>query len=134
MYDFISKADNNYSGLDRGFNQRFSLDEKVYGAGQGVYLVYSETDVLEALENINSYGLNPGDVRMISGGHCYENFTFQKSDGNENYTKYVIDLSNMQQIYVDTINGIEYIVIEPGASNWLMQSALHSRFGATLQG
>ncbi|HKK57805.1 FAD-binding protein [Marinobacter sp.] len=134
MYDFISKADNNYSGLDRGFNQRFSLDEKVYGAGQGVYLVYSETDVLEALENINSYGLNPGDVRMISGGHCYENFTFQKSDGNENYTKYVIDLSNMQQIYVDTINGIEYIVIEPGASNWLMQSALHSRFGATLPG
>lgn len=134
MYQYVSKVDNNYSGLDRGFNQRFSLDDKVDGIGEGIYIVRNDLDVLSALEKIYSYGAKSGEVRMISGGHCYENFTFQRSAGNENYTKYVIDLSNMQRIWEEEIDGIEYIAIESGASNWLMQSALHSQFGVTLPG
>ncbi len=143
MYNYISPEANNYPGADRGFNQRWRLDDNLKDntKGYGVYICQNESDIQSALERIatlNAGAIASGEVRVVSGGHCYENFTYQSSKesliSHENFTKYVIDLSEMRGIYKEEVNSKEYLVIEPGASNWTMSSALHSRYGAALPG
>lgn len=137
MYTYISSDKNNYPGLDRGFNQRYKLDNDLSSAtGEGVYLATNPQDILDILHQItiDSGELPAGKVRMISGGHCYEDFTFQSKTDNPNGTRYVIDLSSMRGIYEQIVDGITYVVVEPGASNWLIQQTLHSVYGAALPG
>lgn len=137
MSVYVSPTANNYSGLDRGFNQRFRLEDGLSELrGEGIYLVSDAQDVLETLVAIKSFAPQSGDIRVISGGHCYENFVFQgaRESGSGKRTRFVIDVSNMNSIHEETISGIEYVVIEPGASNWLIQQTLHSVYGSTLPG
>ncbi|CAM4036787.1 FAD-binding protein [Rahnella bruchi] len=138
MYTYIDPSKNNYPGLDRGFNQRYKLDGDLTEADkEGVYLVYNASDILSALNEIvtpQTFDSLSGKIRMISGGHCYEDFTFQGQAGNPNGTRYVIDVSNMRGIYEETIDTTTYVVVEPGASNWLIQQTLHSTYGAALPG
>lgn len=137
-YIYVPPTANNYPGLDRGFNQRYTLEDGLDKKnGEGVYLVSSADEVLNALRHIKeNYNPLSGEVSMISGGHCYEDFTFRRREtgSTSNKTRFVIDLSNMRNIDEVIINGTEYITIEPGASNWLMQQTLHSKYGATLPG
>lgn len=137
-YIYVSPKANNYPGLDRGFNQRFTLENDLTETkGEGVYLASSTNDVLNALVDINnSHSPLSGEIRVISGGHCYEDFTFNRrvTASTSNKTRFVIDLSNMRNINEVTINGTDYITVEPGASNWLIQQTLHSKYGAALPG
>lgn len=137
-YIYVSPKANNYPGLDRGFNQRFTLENDLTETkGEGVYLASSTNDVLNALVDINnSHSPLSGEIRVISGGHCYEDFTFNRrvTSSTSNKTRFVIDLSNMRNIDEVTINGTDYITVEPGASNWLIQQTLHSKYGAALPG
>lgn len=137
MYTYISPDQNNYSGLDRGFNQRYKLDNDLSTAlGEGIYLAHHAQDILDILAKITTtFGKLPiGKVRMISGGHCYEDFVFQSQKNNPNGTRYIIDLSNMRGIYEEVVGSTTYVVVEPGASNWLIQQTLHSVYGAALPG
>lgn len=137
-YTYVSPAANNYPGLDRGFNQRYLLEQGLDEVnGEGVYLAKTTDDVLSALNDINNnHTPLSGEIRVISGGHCYEDFTFNRRDdaSTSNKTRFVIDLSNMRGITEENVNGVDYIVVEPGASNWLIQQTLHSEYGATLPG
>lgn len=140
MSRYIATTSNSYPGMDRGFNQRWTLDENVAKVPQGgVYLVQDAQDIVETLNSIAAAQgeLLPGDIKAVSGGHCYENFTFQK--GSEStvegrFTKYVVDLSDMRGIYEETVAGQDYVVVEPGASNWLIGDALQTRYGASIPG
>lgn len=137
MSVYISPLKNNYLGLDRGFNQRFRLSNNLSQEnGEGIYLVSNSQDVVDTLTSLNDYLPVSGEIKAISGGHCYENFVFQSAqDTNTGVrTRFVIDLSNLNGIYEERINGVDYIVIEPGASNWLIQQTLHSLYGVTLPG
>ena len=137
-YIYVSPVKNNYPGLDRGFNQRYKLENDLDEMnGEGVYLASSSTEALNALVDIyNSFNPLSGEIRVISGGHCYEDFTFNRNDSSStsNKTRFVIDLSNMRNIEEVTVNGIDYITVEPGASNWLIQQTLHAKYGAALPG
>ncbi|WP_189389340.1 FAD-binding protein [Buttiauxella sp. B2] len=137
-YIYVPPTANNYPGLDRGFNQRYTLENDLTETnGEGVYLASSTDDVLNALIDINNnHTPLSGEIRVISGGHCYEDFTFNRRDtsSTSNKTRFVIDLSNMRNIDEVTINGTDYITVEPGASNWLIQQTLHSKYGAALPG
>jgi len=145
MSTYIDPLKNNYPGLDRGFNQRYRLDDDLSVANkEGVYLVSSASDIMSVLNEIvtpETFSSLAGKIRMVSGGHCYEDFTFQGnvSADNPNGTRYVINLSNMRGIYEEEIGETEetkktYVVVEPGASNWLIQQTLHSIYGAALPG
>jgi FAD/FMN-containing dehydrogenase len=138
MYTYIDPSKNNYPGLDRGFNQRYKLDSDLSDSnGEGVYLTYSASDITDVLNLlVEKYTIDEitGKVRIISGGHCYEDFTFQSQTGNANGTRYVIDLSNMRGISEETVDDVTYVTVEPGASNWLIQQTLHSRYAVALPG
>ncbi|HAV1831783.1 TPA: FAD-binding oxidoreductase [Enterobacter hormaechei subsp. steigerwaltii] len=141
MSIYVNPANNNYPGLDRGFNQRFKLDESLSqdpDSGEGIYLASDASDIVSTLNNITaSYSPQSGEIKVISGGHCYENFTFQQADETDTgvKTRFVIDLSNMRGISEETLSDNNtYIVVEPGASNWLIQQTLHSTYGAALPG
>lgn len=138
MHTYIDPSRNNYPGLDRGFNQRYKLDSDLSVSNdEGVYLTYSATDITDVLNMlVEKYTIDDisGKVRIISGGHCYEDFTFQSQTGNPNGTRYIIDLSNMRGISEETVDDVVYVTVEPGASNWLIQQTLHSRYGVALPG
>lgn len=139
MSTYISSDKNNYPGLDRGFNARYTLDGDLSpDKKEGIWLVQNADDVKNALNEItnthNAGKLPLGQVRMVSGGHCYEDFTYQSKTGNPNGARYIIDLSTMRGIYEETVDGVEYVVVEPGASNWLIQQTLHARYGVALPG
>ena len=137
MSTYIAPSANNYPGLDRGFNQRFKLDSDLTQEnGEGVYLVTGAQDIVNTLIQLNRYSPRSGEINVISGGHCYENFTFQSAADTDNgtRTRFVIDLSNLRGISEETIGGTDYVVVEPGASNWLIQQSLHSLYGAALPG
>lgn len=137
-YIYVPPKANNYPGLDRGFNQRYLLESDLSETnGEGVYLASSASEVLTALIDINKkFAPKSGEIRVISGGHCYEDFTFNRRDttSKSNKTRFVIDLSNMRNIAEVTIDGIDYVTVEPGASNWLIQQTLHAKYGAALPG
>lgn len=136
MSIYVSPTANNYPGLDRGFNQRFKLESLSQEAAEGVYLVSNAQDIVNTLKSIKNKNPVSGEIKIISGGHCYENFTFQRSVDTETGTKtrFVIDLSNMRNVSEENIMGDDYITVEPGASNWLVQQMLHSIYGASLPG
>lgn len=111
-YIYVSPTANNYPGLDRGFNQRYTMEEAPEVTnGEGVYVASSAQGVLDALIYINdNYTPLSGEIRAISGGHCYEDFTFKRSDDTSTSfkTRFVIDLSNMRNIGEETVNGRIY--------------------------
>ena len=76
----------------QGFNRRwFASNCEV------VYLCESTEDVEVALETaINLYG---GNVKIKSGGHCYENFVFNEQ------TKAIIDITSLNEVGYDPQRG-----------------------------
>jgi len=137
MFKFISSSNNNYPGLDRGFNQRFKLDADLSSENkEGIYLVTDSQDIIDALNTITNSLPKPGEIKVVAGGHCYENFVFQSATDTSTgiRSRFIIDVSNMRGISEENINGTNYITVEPGASNWLIQQTLHSLYGAALPG
>jgi hypothetical protein len=130
----ITSEKNNWAGSDRGFNQRFVLNPSVGTDLGGVYVIDDADDLLSTLNTINSnQTISRGEIRVVSGGHCYENFVFQNVDDGPQ-AKYIMDLSTMSNLSVETLKGTDFIVVEPGANNMKMQKVLHSKFGLTLPG
>ncbi|MEM9424697.1 MAG: FAD-binding protein, partial [Spirochaetota bacterium] len=136
MSAYVRPGDNNFSGLDRGYNQRFRLSSSLSSArGEGVYVVESAEDIRDTLNGIaGGSSLSPGEIRATSGGHCYENFVFQESSSGSSNAKYVMDLNTMKGI--QEISGLgdgkTYIAIEAGVSNWQAQTTLHAKYGKTI--
>src|SRR5436190_186431 len=100
IIDPITPVANNYPGLDRGFNQRFQLDNDLTQEGEGIYLVTNAQDIIDTLTKIKEYSPQSGEIKVVSGGHCYENFVFQRAIDTNNgiKTRFVINLSNMRGI------------------------------------
>jgi FAD/FMN-containing dehydrogenase len=135
----VNRSNNNFAGLDRGFNQRFIIDPSIaVGPDKfdGIYTPNKTEDIVETLNEINSSGesIKSGQIRVTSGGHCYENFVFQQSTEGPGHSRYIFNLSAMNEISEETLEGTEYITIQPGASNFQMQTILHAKYGKTLPG
>ncbi|NEN90468.1 MAG: FAD-binding protein [Okeania sp. SIO3H1] len=100
----------------QGFNRRwFASNCEV------VYLCQTTRDVEIALEEaISLYG---GNVKIKSGGHCYENFVFNEE------TKAIIDITSLNDVGLDPQKGY---YLGSGGSNWSSFTTLFNTFGKVL--
>lgn len=112
----ISATDPRFPSFLQGFNQRWQA-----GFCEVVYVCYSPEGVAAALEEaIFRYGKN---VKIKSGGHCYENFVFSAE------TKAIIDVSAMNNCGYDPEKGY---YLDSGGTNWSAFNSLFRDYGKVL--
>ncbi|WP_341903912.1 BBE domain-containing protein [Fluviicola taffensis] len=112
----ISATDPRFPSFLQGFNQRWQA-----GFCEVVYVCYSPQGVAVALEEaISLYGKN---VKIKSGGHCYENFVFSAK------TKAIIDVSAMSDCGYDPEKGY---YLDSGGTNWSAFNSLFRDYGKVL--
>ncbi len=100
----------------QGFNRRWFA-----GSCEAVYVCYDAAGTAASLEEaIQLYGKN---VRIKSGGHCYENFVFNET------TKAIIDVSAMDRCGFDPNKGY---YLESGGTNWSAFNTLFRDYGKVL--
>lgn len=120
----ITPQDNQFNGLKNAFNQRWTAPNL-----QVVYICFSTQDVLEALQDAaTSRSLGPGDIRVLGGGHCYENFVY-----NDN-TKAIVDISGINSIENIGTQTAPNFRIGAGSTNWDSTKHLFDLFGKQLPG
>ncbi|MCY3675272.1 MAG: FAD-binding protein [Paracoccaceae bacterium] len=68
--------------------------------------------------------LSPGDIRVLGGGHCYEDFVYNAN------TKAVIDITGINSI---NFSGTK-LIVGAGNTNWDSIKALFKRYGKQLPG
>ncbi len=111
-----STADNRFPSFLQGFNRRWFA-----GNCQTIYLCYTAEGTAEALNDaIALYGTN---VKIKSGGHCYENFVFNDGTGA------IIDVTPMDSYGYDEEKGY---YLESGGTNWTAFQALFRDYGKVL--
>lgn len=112
----VSKTDPRFPSFLQGFNQRWQA-----GYCEVVYVCYSAEGAAAALEEaISIYGQN---VKIKSGGHCYENFVFSPK------TKAIIDVSAMNKCGYDPEKGY---YLDSGGTNWSAFNSLFRDYGKVL--
>ncbi len=100
----------------QGFNRRWFANNC-----EAIYLCYTAQGAAEALEDaINLYGHN---VKIKCGGHCYENFVFNKN------TKAIIDVEPMGEAGHDPQKGY---YLGSGGTNWSAFKILFRDYGKVL--
>ena len=105
-YQVITKNDTQFSSLKNGFNQRWFAENL-----KAVYLCYNSEDVKQALENSQStYAISAGELRVVCGAHCYENFIYNGT------TKVIIDTTGLKNFSFDESADIATIGV--GYTNW----------------
>jgi len=112
----IYPSDPRYDTMRMGFNRRW------VGAPAYIQLVNNPTDTVQSVQRALDAGLR---VTVRGGGHCYENF----SSGN--YGGVIIDLSNMQNVYMDRPGRV---CVEGGATLWNVYETLFKNYNLTLPG
>jgi len=111
-----AEADSRFPSFLQGFNRRWYA-----GNCQSVYLCFDSAGTAEALTDaIGLYGLN---VKIKSGGHCYENFVFNAGTGA------IIDVTPMAGYGYDESKGY---YLESGGTNWTAFQALFRDYGRVL--
>lgn len=111
-----STADSRFPSFLQGFNRRW-----LAGSCKAVYVCYDTAGTAAAVNDaINLYGSN---VKIKSGGHCYEDFVFNSN------TQAIIDVSPMNGYGYDTTNGY---YLESGGTNWSAFQALFRDYGLVL--
>lgn len=112
----ISGTDPRFPSFLQGFNQRW-----LAGTCEVVYVCQTANGAALALdEAIRLYGKN---VKIKSGGHCYENFVFNER------TKAIIDVSAMNSCGLDAQRGY---FLEAGGTNWSAFNSLFRDYGKVL--
>ncbi len=112
----VTATDPRLPSFLQGFNKRWHA-----GACQAVYVCHDAEGTRAALEEaIGLYGRN---VKIKSGGHCYENFVFNADTGA------IIDVSAMNGYGYDVEKGY---YLEAGGTNWSAFNALFRDYGKVL--
>jgi len=111
-----SVDDSRFPSFLQGFNRRwFAPDCKA------IYLCFTPEGTAAALDDaIHLFGKN---VKIKSGGHCYENFVFN------NHTGAIIDVTPMGDYGYDMQRGY---YLESGGTNWSAFQALFRDYGKVL--
>jgi hypothetical protein len=112
----IYPGDPRYDTMRMGFNRRW------VGAPAYIQLVNNADDTVQAVQRALDRGLR---ITVRGGGHCYENF----SSGN--YGGVIIDLSNMQDVYMDRPGRV---CVEGGATLWNVYETLFKNYNLALPG
>jgi hypothetical protein len=100
----------------QGFNKRWFANNCLV-----VYVCYTSEGVVNAVEEAtNLYG---GNVKLKSGGHCYENFVFSEE------TLAIIDVTGLDQVGYDPERGY---YLGSGGNNWEAFKSLFRDFGKVL--
>ena len=90
------------------------------GNCKSVYLCFTSAGTAEALDDaIKLVGKN---VKIKSGGHCYENFVFNDGTGA------ILDVTQMGGYGLDAER---WYYLESGGTNWLAFQALFRDYGKT---
>ncbi|MDB5140084.1 MAG: hexose oxidase [Mucilaginibacter sp.] len=111
-----SVADARFPSFFQGFNRRWFA-----GNCKAVYLCFTPAGTTLALDDaINLFGSN---VKIKSGGHCYEDFVFNNSTGA------LIDVTPMAGYGYDEQRGY---YLESGGTNWSAFQALFRDYGKVL--
>jgi FAD/FMN-containing dehydrogenase len=112
----IYPSDPRYDTMRMGFNRRW------VGAPAYIQLVNNASDTVQAVQRALDAGLR---ITVRGGGHCYEDF----SSGN--YGGVIIDLSNMQNVYMDRPGRV---CVEGGATLWNVYETLFKNYNLALPG
>jgi FAD binding domain len=112
----IYPGDPRYDTMRMGFNRRW------VGAPAYIQLVNNAHETVQAVQRALDAHLR---ITVRGGGHCYENF----SSGN--YGGVIVDLSNMQGVYMDRPGRI---CVEGGATMWNVYETLFKNYNLTLPG
>lgn len=100
----------------QGFNMRWNATQC-----KAIYLCYTACGTAEALdEAIDLYGKQ---VKIKSGGHCYENFVFNAE------TAAILDISPLNDSGLDPLKGY---YLGSGGSNWSAFQTLFRDYGKVL--
>lgn len=112
----LSSPDARFPSFLQGFNRRW------FAPGcNAVYLCYTAAGTALALDDaIGNYG---HQVRIKSGGHCYEDFVFNDT------TRAIIDTTPMDGSGYDAQKGY---YLEAGGTNWSAFQALFRDYGKVL--
>uniref|UniRef100_A0AAU2A3U2 FAD-binding oxidoreductase n=1 Tax=Streptomyces sp. NBC_00093 TaxID=2975649 RepID=A0AAU2A3U2_9ACTN len=113
----VTSADQQYTDLVRGFNQRW------VGRPEYIRMAGSTGQVLTAVQEAVTAGKR---ISVRSGGHCYEPWV---TDGS---VKVVIDLSQLNQVSYDS--AAQVFAVEPGATLIDVYKTLYKGWGVTLPG
>jgi len=109
-------SDSRFPSFLQGFNQRWSAPDC-----EVVYLCFTADGTARALDDaIARFGR---DVKIKSGGHCYEDFVF--NDG----TRAVLDVTPMHAVGVDEERGF---YLDAGGTNWSAFKILFRDYGKVL--
>lgn len=108
--------DHRFPSFLQGFNRRWFA-----GSCKAIYLCFTPQGTVAALdEAINFFGAN---VKIKSGGHCYENFVFNDGTGA------ILDVTPMGGYGYDEQRGY---YLESGGTNWTAFLALFRDYGKVL--
>jgi len=111
-----SKPDPRFPSFFQGFNRRWFAPNC-----KAVYLCFTATGTAAALDDaIALFGKN---VKIKSGGHCYENFVFNDGTGA------ILDVTPMDAYGYDEQRGY---FLESGGTNWSAFQALFRNYGKVL--
>jgi len=111
-----SALDTRFPSFFQGFNRRWFA-----GNCKAVYLCFTPAGTASGLDNaISLYGKN---VKIKSGGHCYEDFVFNGGTGA------IIDVTPMDSYGYDEQRGY---YLESGGTNWTAFQALFRDYGKVL--
>ena len=119
-YTLITPGGAQFDSLRNAFNQRWSAPDL-----KAVYICSSGTDVVDALNNaVHAFDAQPGDVRILGGGHCYENFVYNSE------TKVIIDVTGIKTLTAD--DDADTITVGAGYTNWEIARLLFKNFNLQL--
>ena len=104
-------------------SDRQGFDRRWFAPGlEAVYVPKSDEEAVAQIgEAISRYA---GDVKVVSGRHCYENFVYNGS------TKAIVDMASMSRVGWDASRGAFFI--EAGCENWSAYRGLLNGFNKTL--
>ena len=113
----------------QGFNRRWYADQL-----ESIYAPATSQEVVEDLTTaLSSYPV-PGQIRIVCGRHCYEDFVYERGK-----TKCIIDVSQINQVAQvmlppdpgKTMLDARY-ELGAGTANWNAFQQMHDRFGKVL--
>lgn len=112
----VTGTDSRFPSFMQGFNRRWFA-----GSCEAVYVCYDAAGTAAALDE--AIGLYGNNVKIKSGGHCYENFVFSAE------TKAIIDVSAMNACGYDAEKGY---YLDSGGTNWSAFNSLFRDYGKVL--
>jgi hexose oxidase len=112
----VQNTDNRFPGFLQGFNRRWFA-----GNCNAVYLCYDAIGVVDVVNDATAlYGKN---IKIKSGGHCYENFVYSDT------AKAIIDITPLVDFGFNKEKGY---YLGSGNTNWSAFQVLYRDYGKVL--